>query len=182
MMTQKLKIVLIVALLVLIFDLATKAVIVHFMPIGSVHVVIPNYFDIVHVRNTGAAFGIMSDWHSPLKSVVFLGVAFIAFTMVLWYIRSTPITDKKAFWTYGAIVGGALGNIIDRFWHGSVVDFLSVHWHYKVWQTIILNWEIRLPLVWPAFNVADIALSLAVTSLAIMSFKADATPKLNKEG
>jgi len=104
---------------------------------------VPGYLDIVHVRNKGAAFGILSQSTWDLRSALFLVVAFVALLVILRLLASTEAPDPFLLGGYSLFFGGTLGNLIDRLRFGEVIDFLDVH---------IGNAH------WPAFNVADSAL------------------------
>jgi signal peptidase II len=113
--------------------------------------VIPNLFNLVHVRNTGVAFSMFSGM-DPRWSVPFLVlVTLLAVAGVVGYLAYLPpkrITQSAL----GLILGGAVGNLIDRARLGYVIDFLDAYWGR---------------FHWPAFNVADIAISVGVVLLAI---------------
>ena len=112
--------------------------------------VIPGLFDLVYVRNTGIAFGLFAG-----NNVLWLAVAafFIAFAVMVG--RRLDWAPLGTNLVAGLIVAGALGNLVDRALRGSVVDFLDFYWgvHH-----------------WPAFNVADSAITVAVAVLVFRSF------------
>jgi signal peptidase II len=102
------------------------------------------------VRNTGAAFGFMAGWkHSGL---VMTSVSCIAIPLILAYFFLLPSQNRLSLFGLALIFGGALGNLVDRFRYGYVVDFID--WHYK-------------DVHWPAFNIADSAISVAIFFLLI---------------
>jgi signal peptidase II len=113
--------------------------------------VLANFLHVVHARNTGAAFGLLSrlnpEWVQPLlvATTVFAMVAILA------YIHFLPRRGPAPF-GLGLILGGAIGNLIDRARLGYVVDFLDVHWYNHHW---------------PAFNVADIGITVGVFLLIL---------------
>ena len=108
-------------------------------------------FNLTLVFNTGAAFSFLSDaggwqrWFFVLVAVV------ISLVMVVWLRRLQP-GERLTGYGLAFIIGGAVGNLIDRLWLGKVVDFLQWHWH---------EWY------WPAFNLADSAITLGVALLLI---------------
>ncbi|MDX1583122.1 MAG: signal peptidase II [Thermoanaerobaculia bacterium] len=118
--------------------------------------VIPGFFRIVHIRNTGAAFGIGAQSDSPLVPIVLnvLAIAVFVFVLVLAY-RSSP-REKALQIGLHLILGGAVGNLIDRFTLGSVVDFLDVF--------VVIGGEEKH---WPAFNVADSAICVGIGLLLL---------------
>jgi signal peptidase II len=140
------------AALVLVADLATKAVVLaHFAP-GQGKVVTP-FFNLVLVFNKGAAFSFLAaapGWQTPL----FAGFAVVASLVISWLLVKDA---RKTLFCGGLalILGGALGNLVDRLRFGGVVDFLDFHafgWH------------------WPAFNVADSAITVGAAILILEGF------------
>jgi signal peptidase II len=113
--------------------------------------VIPGLFNIVHVRNTGAAFGIGARSESALVPVLLNFGAIAVFIFVLIYAFRAATTDRVLQTGLHLILGGAIGNLIDRFTLGSVVDFLDVF--------ITVGGVERH---WPAFNVADSAICIGI--------------------
>ena len=109
--------------------------------------VIPNLFEIVHVRNTGAAFGIGANTDSHFVPMLLNGGAIIVFIVVVIYALRTAVTDRMLQVALHLILGGAIGNLVDRFRFGYVVDFLDfyVRDHH-----------------WPAFNIADSAICIGI--------------------
>ncbi|MBD1400412.1 signal peptidase II [Pelovirga terrestris] len=143
-----------IALVVLILDQLTKVYFERNYTLGQFKVLIENHLYLTHVRNPGAAFGILAD--SPWRLPFFLTVALIAVVGILWYLRSLPATARGMHFSLGLIFGGAIGNVIDRIRLGEVVDFIGVHWYQYHW---------------PAFNVADSAISVGVAILLIVSLQ-----------
>lgn len=170
-MKSKLKWVFVIALVVLVLDHVTKALIVQYVPLGTGFPVIPGFFDIVHGRNTGAAFGFLAGWDSPLKNWFFYLIGLVAAGFLYYYIKSLPAGDRISLVALSLIAGGALGNLTDRLWRGSVVDFLSVHYHHGLWEPQIAGYQFTIPLTWPAFNVADAAISTAVFLLIVQNIR-----------
>ena len=131
-------------------DQLTKVLVQLKLPLGSQVPLIPGLLNLVHVRNKGAAFGLMSGW-SPnfvwLFFVVVIGLVLVVLGYLLWRL---PDDQWPAALGYSLILTGALGNLIDRVRLGEVVDFIDVYWgRYH----------------WPAFNVAD---SLVCVGAAVM--------------
>lgn len=140
---------LILSLSVLLIDQLSKYVILRTLPYGEVHVMAP-FFNIIHARNTGISFSLMSSLDMRW-GLVFLTTCITAYVMKLWW----QADDAHHRIAYGAIVGGALGNMIDRTIHGSVVDFLLFH---------LGSYS------YPAFNVADMAIVCGVGWLLLRSY------------
>ncbi len=135
-----------IATIVLILDQLTKYVISTYLKTYESIRVFP-FFQIVHVRNKGAAFGMFQN----LGNTVFIGISLVAIIIVVVMIIKSK-DDRIAF---SLILGGALGNLIDRLIRGYVVDFLDFYagqYH------------------WPAFNIADSALTIGIVFLFIGAF------------
>ena len=170
-MKSKLKLILILAAVVLVLDHVTKYLIVQHLQMGAEIPVISGYFDIIHTRNTGAAFGMLSTWDFEHKNLTFYFIGLAALVFLYYYAKSTEESDKVSLVSIGLILGGAMGNVSDRFIRGSVVDFLSVHIQDQVLDFVAFGWRLYLPLSWPAFNVADMAISIAVVLLIWQNIK-----------
>ena len=134
-------------LAVVVLDQATKALVRARLPIHESATVIPGMLDVTHIRNTGAAFGILSTIDFPFKTMAIAIIASIALLGVALYTRSISQDQWLARAGLSLILGGAAGNLIDRLMIGSVVDFVDVYWRdYHFW----------------AFNVADSAITVGV--------------------
>ncbi len=139
---------------VVIIDQATKALVVNTVKLSDAIELLP-ILDIVYLENTGAAFSILAQaggWQRWFFIVLALGVS-LALMVWLRRIRSEQILLAVGL---SLVLGGALGNVIDRVMHGFVVDFIYFHWgpHY-----------------FPAFNVADTAISIGAGCLLLDAFK-----------
>jgi len=113
--------------------------------------IIPNLFQLVHVRNTGAAFGIGANAESRIVPILLNLGAIAVFFVVVVYAMRTAVTDRLLQIALHLILGGAIGNLIDRFRLGYVVDFLDVYVNIGA-----------QPYHWPAFNVADSAICIGI--------------------
>jgi signal peptidase II len=144
------------ALIVILADQITKLLIVNALQLGDSHT-ITGYFDIVRAHNPGAAFSMFKD-SSGWQRWVFTGLGLLASGFIVWMIRNHP-TQRLFCFAVTMIMGGALGNAIDRLWHGYVVDFLLFHWGFLA------------PLFpggyFPAFNLADSAITLGAICLVL---------------
>lgn len=159
----------VLAAVIFVVDQATKLWVMHVIPYGEEHVVISGIFDIIHTRNTGAAFGLFAGAHSAFRVPFFYIVAAVAavvIVLVLWRIAE----DRATVTACALILGGIAGNIMDRIRIGAVVDFLSFHIKDEVFSHTILGYHIVFPLSWPAFNVADAAITVAVFLLLLGGF------------
>ena len=132
---------------IIALDQATKALIRARLPLYESVTVIPGFFDLTHVRNTGAAFGMLNGVDFAYKPAVMVIVALIALGAVASYALTLPSTQQIARYGLALILGGAVGNLIDRAMVGYVVDFVDVYWR-----------DIHF---W-AFNVADSAITVGV--------------------
>ena len=137
----------IIAALVLLVDQATKLMIYHGLPLYDEIDVVPGFFSIVHFHNPGGAFGIFADTESGFRHIFFMVVSILALGLVFYFYRSTPRTHRFLSTGFALIFGGAVGNMVDRFRLGQVIDFLDVYvnGHH-----------------WPAFNAADSAISVGI--------------------
>jgi signal peptidase II len=106
------------------------------------------FFSFVHVHNTGAAFSFLAD-AGGWQRFLFLGIGIAASLFILYLLRKHQDEPLMAV-SLAMILGGAVGNVFDRVWHGFVVDFL--YFHYQVYA-------------FPAFNVADSAITVGAALL-----------------
>lgn len=136
-------IIILVAFLVFLIDQLTKFWVIHVIPLyGSINV-IPHFFDLVNIRNKGAAFGFLNRSDIEWQFWLFLGATFLAIAIIFFLARSAHPREKFLFLGLGFILGGALGNLFDRIRIRAVIDFLDFY---------IGGWH------WPAFNFADTAI------------------------
>src|SRR6187455_3389363 len=137
----------IVAVLVVVLDQITKAMIRPALALHESREIIPGFLDLTRVHNTGAAFGMLNNAEFPFKTVVLSLVAAVALGGVAWYAATVPLSDRLARIGIAGVLGGAIGNLIDRAASGYVLDFVDAYWN---------NWHF-----W-AFNVADAAITIGV--------------------
>jgi signal peptidase II len=144
---------LVTATLLVGLDQLTKAWILSTLRLHEGFPVIDGLFNIVHVRNPGAAFGFLAGASPVFRSVFFLAVTLTAIILILNYLRRTRIEEVSLVFSLALIFSGAVGNLIDRVRFGEVVDFLDVYVgvHH-----------------WPAFNVADAAITTGAALLALL--------------
>jgi len=132
-------------IVIVALDQLTKAVVREALPLHTSVTVIPGFIDFTHVRNTGAAFGILNAADFRFKSAVIVVIAVSALVGVGLYSAGLARDQLLARIGLALIIGGAAGNLIDRVFVGSVVDFVDVYWRsYHFW----------------AFNVADSAITV----------------------
>jgi signal peptidase II len=142
----------ILALAIIVADQLTKIWIVADMRLYQSIPVVDGFLSLTYVRNTGAAFSMFSDLPEGIRVPFFLGVVMIAAGAIGYFVRVTPPQDKLTLVACAFVLGGALGNAIDRIVYGSVIDFLDVY---------VGDWH------WPAFNVADSFISVGVVLLLL---------------
>ena len=109
---------------------------------------ITSFFNIVRAHNTGAAFSFLAN-HSGWQRWLFVGIGVVATVLIVWQLRKYP-AQKLFCLALASILGGAIGNVLDRLMHGYVVDFLDFYWgsyHF------------------PAFNVADMGITIGAALL-----------------
>lgn len=155
-MSKKNFLTLFVFALFFVLDHLTKYWIVSALPLGDHFSVIPHFFDIVHYRNPGAAFGFLANWDSAGRNLFFYGISFVALVCLVYLWAKTPVSKTGTWLSIALVSSGAVGNLVDRLLRGNVVDFLLIY--YKSY-------------VWPAFNVADAAISVGVFGMLILSLK-----------
>ncbi len=159
---------LIVSVTVVILDQITKALIRPALALHESREVIPGFLDLTRVHNTGAAFGMLNAAEFPMKTLVLSLVATIALGGVAWYAATVPLSDRLARLGIAGVLGGAVGNLIDRATSGYVLDFVDAYWG---------DWHF-----W-AFNVADAAITVGVIFmiLDILGFgkRSDAQASIN---
>jgi signal peptidase II len=153
---------------VVVFDQITKALIRPALTLHESREVIPGFLDLTRVHNTGAAFGMLNAAEFPMKTLILSLVATIALGGVAWYAATVPLGDRLARLGIAGVLGGAVGNLIDRATSGYVLDFVDAYWG---------DWHF-----W-AFNVADAAITVGVIFMVldILGFgkRSDAQASIN---
>jgi signal peptidase II len=139
-------------LAILALDQLTKELVRRTLDLHASATVIPGVLDFTHVRNTGAAFGILNSVDFPYKTALIALIASAGLVGVAVYSASLSSHQLAARVGLALIIGGAAGNLIDRIWAGYVVDFVDVYWRdYHFW----------------AFNVADSAITIGVVIMIL---------------
>lgn len=154
---------------VLVLDQLTKWLVVHFFDIGAGWSLIPGYLDLIHVRNRGAAFGLFAGQSTTWTVPFFYLASALSLGLLLLYYLSLKEAEHSARAAISLMCGGALGNLADRVARGTVVDFISVHIQDKWADFLLLGHSVHFRLEWPAFNVADSAITLSVIWLLLVS-------------
>ena len=145
---------LLIASLVVVVDQVTKWLIVQNFRMHEALPVIPDFFDLVYVRNKGAAFGILAD--TGFRVPFLLTTTMVAVVFLVWFYRQLKPEQVLSRSALSMVLGGAVGNLIDRLRLGEVIDFLDVHWFQHHW---------------PAFNVADSAICVGVGMLLLAQWR-----------
>ena len=139
------------ALGIVLLDQVTKAIVIARIPLYRTIPVIRGFFDLTHLRNSGAAFGLLNSADASIRPFLVLALAVAVFAGVLVWSLRTPPGHHLLQIALALIMGGAIGNLVDRIRFHSVTDFLRFY---------VDRWE------WPSFNVADSAISVGVILLA----------------
>lgn len=140
---------------VVLADQVTKLLVLHYIPLYDSVTIIPGLVDLVHIQNAGVAFGIMNDVDHPWRTTFTTGLALAALAGIIYYSRQMRPEERVARVGLSLILGGAVGNLVDRFRIGHVIDFIDVYrgdWHF-----------------W-AFNVADAAISCGAVLIFVELF------------
>lgn len=138
-----------IAAVVIVLDQLTKLVVLRVFDLGDA-LPLTDFFNLVRVHNTGAAFSFLAG-AGGWQRWFFVGLGAVASVFIVWMLR-TQGHQRLFAWSLSLILGGAIGNVIDRLLHGYVVDFLDFHsagWHF------------------PAFNVADSAITVGAVLLIV---------------
>ena len=135
------------AALVAILDQATKLLVMSRIPAYGSITVIPGIFDLTHIYNSGGAFGFLAGKSSLFRHLFFLTASVVAMGMIVYLYLKMPRDYLVMRIGLAMILGGAVGNVIDRIRLGKVVDFLDLHVQ---------------DLHWPAFNIADSAITMGI--------------------
>ncbi len=137
---------------VVIADQITKYLVKISIPLYGRIVIIDNFFDLTHIMNPGGAFGLFAGQSPEIRKFVFLFMSSFVALAVLWFYKLHARHSRFMGFGLALVFGGAAGNLIDRFCYGKVVDFLDFYLG---------------SLHWPAFNVADSAITTGMAILII---------------
>ncbi len=144
-------------------DQAVKAVVAGTVELYESVPVIPGFFNITRVHNRGAIFGAFSQTGNKAVFIVLTAASLLALVFVVFYFFKTPTSDRLMKISLSLILAGALGNLLDRFLRGHVIDFLD--FYAKKWH-------------WPFFNVADSCITVGAFLMLFIFFrrKPECTP------
>ena len=147
---------LLLALAVLALDQWTKWLVQEHLPLLVSRPLIPGFLNLTHVENTGVAFGLFAARGDLVRTWVLAGVGILALVVVLIYFRRTPVEDRLLLTSLGLVLGGAVGNLLDRMMAGAVTDFIDFYVGTYHWHT---------------FNVADSAITVGLILMAWDAFR-----------
>lgn len=142
-----------VAAIIVLLDQLSKITLSRLIEYGHSEAV-TSFFNLVMVYNKGAAFSFLAD-QQGWQRYFFAGISIAASLLIIWMLRRNP-AQKLFCWALSLILGGAIGNLIDRLAYGHVIDFLDVH---------IAGWH------WPAFNIADSAITIGAVLFVLDEFR-----------
>jgi signal peptidase II len=133
-------------------DQVTKALVDDFMTLHESRTIVEGLVRLTYVQNRGAAFGILSEAGLPYQSLMFSVVSLLALLAIALYAWRMPVQSRLPQTALALVMGGAIGNLLDRARLGYVIDYVDVYWgaHH-----------------WPAFNVADSAITVGVALLVL---------------
>jgi signal peptidase II len=132
---------------IVVADQVTKFIVDRSMPLHHSSPVIDGLFNLTYIRNTGAAFGIFAGSAAAFRLPFLIIFSFVAIGFVVTMLRRLPDDHTGLITALSFILGGAIGNLIDRIAYGEVIDFLDFYWG---------------PYHWPAFNLADSFITIGV--------------------
>jgi signal peptidase II len=144
-----------VSVVVLVLDQLSKLWVLRSLPEFRPVPVIDGFWNWYRTYNTGAAFSLLGD-AGGWQQYLFSGFAVVISLVLAWWLAKTPRGEWKTALPFALVIGGAIGNLLDRLQHGHVVDFIQWHWreHY-----------------WPSFNIADSAIFVAAAILILTSLR-----------
>jgi signal peptidase II len=137
---------------IVLVDQGTKAIVVRSLALHEYVPLVDGLLSLSHVRNRGAAFGLLSDWDLPYQSVILSVLSLCALGAIALYFLRLPPAARLPRAALALVLGGAGGNLIDRARLGYVVDFVHAYWRQHQW---------------PDFNLADSAITIGVALLVI---------------
>jgi len=150
---------------IVVLDQLTKWLVVRAMELHEYRPIVGGLLSLSHVQNRGAAFGILSDADLPYQAAFFSVLSFVALVAIAVYAYRLPLESKLPQTALALVLGGAVGNLVDRVRLGYVVDFIHVYWKQHQW---------------PDFNVADSAITVGVALLILDILRTPQPERLGK--
>jgi signal peptidase II len=141
---------------VLVLDQSSKLYVHTTFALHEAYPIVADFFHLTYIRNSGAAFGLLARQHPTFLRFFFPIITILAVVALLVYYVRVPGEQALTRWGICLIIGGAVGNGIDRLWLGQVIDFIDVH---------VYTYH------WPAFNLADSAICVGVGLLLLDMFR-----------
>ena len=135
---------------------------------GAVEV-IPGFFSLWYSRNPGGLFGYFRDWGDPWRTLLLTGLPIVAVLLIGRFLIAGSDEDRPTLLGLALILGGALGNLIDRIFRGEVVDFLDVYVSHPGLAKKLVSWFGTAH--WPTFNVADSGIVVGAGLLLLSAFR-----------
>jgi len=152
----------------LALDQASKILVAQHLSYADRIEMIEGFFYLTHVRNPGAAFGLFNDGPPEIRLTFFISISLVAIGIVVSFFRKLAPGDRLSALALGLILGGAVGNLLDRIFRGEVVDFL----HFKLWRGY----------TWPDFNFADSFIVIGVGLLLLELLAAEGESRAAQDG
>ncbi|MFO7964490.1 MAG: signal peptidase II [Desulfobacterales bacterium] len=143
----------VIAALVVFFDQVTKIMVLNVVALNRTIEIIPGFLNITHIQNPGVAFGIFSQQPSSLKQFLLMGASLLAVCLIFYFYHKSIKASVMMMSAFALILGGAVGNLVDRIRFGRVIDFIDVHVG---------------GVHWPSFNIADSAISVGVAVILFL--------------
>ena len=156
-MSSKVKLIVTLVIFIVVLDQATKFVADLTLPLTVPVPVIDNFFNLTYIRNPGAAFGILAESNEFFRRAFLIGFPLVAVAFIGAMLLRLPEEEEWLITALSFVLGGAVGNLIDRIFYGEVIDFLDFYWSMYHW---------------PAFNVADSFISVGVVMIVYSLIKA----------
>jgi signal peptidase II len=156
-----------ISVAILVLDQWTKWLVEVHLPHAASHPLIPGLLNVTHVRNTGVAFGLFASHGADGGAWLLVVMGLVALAAVFLYFRYAPAGNRLLLASLALIVGGAVGNLIDRLASGAVTDFVDVY---------VASYH------WPAFNVADSAITVGIGLMIVDSFRSHRRGESAAEG
>jgi signal peptidase II len=148
---------------VVVLDQATKLYIATHLPLYSMRAIVPNWLDLTYTLNPGAAFSLFANMPAAMRGIFFIVLSFIAI-VVLIVLLARRTTSSASGLAFALILGGTIGNLIDRLARGRVIDF--IYFHHDSFS-------------YPVFNVADSTITIGVAIILLMSFSTGRAHAIN---
>lgn len=141
---------------IVVLDQLTKIIVDRTMALHQSIAIVDGSFNLTYVRNTGAAFGIFAGAAESFRRPFLILVSILASGFIVTLLRRLAASERGLITALTFILGGAIGNLIDRVFYGEVIDFLDVYWR---------NYH------WPAFNIADSCITIGVAMALICLYQ-----------